>query len=67
MSKIFKHKTPKTLKKYLFFVYMFLFLAVYNVFRGNRNNYELMFIVSGTQFLLYYIKVWINIKSKNYN
>ncbi len=56
----------KSEKKFLFFAYLFLFLGVYNVFRGNKSNYELMFIVSGTQFLLYYIRIWIkNRKVKN--
>tara|TARA_B110000908_G_C9808293_1_gene251738 strand:- start:123 stop:326 length:204 start_codon:yes stop_codon:yes gene_type:complete len=52
----------KSEKKFLFFAYLFLFLGVYNVFRGNKGNYELMFIVSGTQFLLYYIRIWIKNK-----
>jgi len=52
--------------KFLIFGYLFLFLGVYNVFSGNKSYYELMFIVSVTQFLLYYIRIWIkNKKAKD--
>jgi hypothetical protein len=56
----------KSEKKYLIFAYVFLFLGVYNVFKGNKNYYEMMFIISLTQFLLYYIRIWLkNKKTKN--
>jgi hypothetical protein len=56
----------KSEKKYLIFAYVFLFLGVYNVFKGNKNYYEMMFIISLTQFLLYYIRIWLkNKKMKN--
>ena len=52
----------KSEKKYLIFAYIFLFSGVYNVFKGNKNYYEMMFIISLTQFLLYYIRIWLKNK-----
>jgi|TARA_B110001450_G_C17310836_1_gene355401 membrane protein implicated in regulation of membrane protease activity len=57
----------KSEKKFLFFGYIFLFLGVYNVLAKNKTNYELLFIVAITQFLLYYIRIWFKNKTTKNN
>ena len=60
MKKIIKFY--KSEKKYFILGGTFLFLGVYNVFKGNKNCYEMMFIISLTQFFIYYIKVYFKNK-----
>jgi hypothetical protein len=57
----------KSEKKFLVIANIFLFLGVYNVFKGNKNYYEMMFIISLTQFFIYYIRIWLKSKKTKDN
>ena len=57
----------KSEKKFLIIGYVFLFLGVYNVFKGNKNYYEVMFIISLTQFFIYNIRIWFKNKKSEDN
>lgn len=57
ISTFFKFLNSK--KYYLFLGYTFLFLGVFFVLKGMPEYYEMIFIISLTQFALYYISTFV--------
>ncbi len=52
-------------KYYLFLGYLFLFIGVFFVLKEMPQYYEMLLIISLVQFLLYAIKKYIKMLSKN--
>jgi hypothetical protein len=62
METILKFLNSK--KYYLILGYLFLFLGVFFVLKGMPDYYEMLFIISLTQFAIYYMYIFVMILKK---
>ncbi len=59
-------KLYKSKNKFLLLSFIFLTLGVYNVLERRTEYYQLLFIISITQFALYFATVFFNRKTKTH-